>query len=151
MGNWSNYQREEREEVAKVTGKLRCQIVDVEEGVSKSGNDMIIVTVRPSGSTAKVKHWIVQGEYFNRNMTQFFDAFPEITDGDFNFISWVGAMGAANFVLDDNDYLKVKYFINADKAEKLPPFEGEKIERQTVTNFASEEDGDDFDELPFTV
>ena len=32
MGNWSKYTREEREEVAKVTGKLRCVIVDVEEG-----------------------------------------------------------------------------------------------------------------------
>ena len=33
MSDWGKYQREEREEVAKVTGKLRCVIVDVDEGV----------------------------------------------------------------------------------------------------------------------
>ena len=31
MSAWDDYQREEREEQAKVTGKLRCVIVGVEE------------------------------------------------------------------------------------------------------------------------
>lgn len=150
MSDWGKYQREEREEVAKVTGKLRCVIVDVDEGVSKNGNNMIIVTVRPSGSVAKVKYWLIDNEYFNRNATQFFDAFPEIGDGNFNFVEWVGAMGAANFVLDENDYLKVKYFINAEKAENLPPFEGDRPERQTVQKFTDDTD-DGLDDLPFTV
>ena len=94
MGNWSKYTREEREEVAKVTGKLRCVIVDVEEAVSKSGNNMIVISVRPSGSPAKVKYWLVDNDYFNRNATQFFDAFPEIPDGDFTFEKWIGCEGA---------------------------------------------------------
>ena len=146
--NWSKYKREEREEVAKVTGKLRCVIVDVEEAVSKSGNNMIVISVRPSGSPAKVKYWLVDNDYFNRNATQFFDAFPEIGDGNFSFPTWIGCEGAANFVLDDNDYLSIKYFISADKAANLPPFEGQKPERQTVTKF-TEDDSDD--ELPFDL
>ena len=50
MTDW-NYQREEREESAKVTGRLRCVITDVEETESKtSGLPMIVVSVRPSGT-----------------------------------------------------------------------------------------------------
>ena len=92
MGNWDDYRREEREEDAKVTGKQRCVITAVEEAVSKSsGKPMIVVSVRPSGCRFTVKNYIVKNDYFNRNMTQFFDAFPEITDGDFNFLTWVWA------------------------------------------------------------
>ena len=147
MGNWDDYRRAEQEE--KATGKMRCVIVDVEDTVSKSsGNPMIVVTVRPSGSNFKVKNYIVKNEYFNRNMTQFFDAFPEIGDGNFNFLEWVGAEGAADFVVDDDDYLKVKRFISADRAADLPPFVGNKPERQTFTTIAPEDDDDD---LPFDI
>lgn len=44
--------------------------------------------------------------------------------------------------------MTIKRFISADKAEGLPPFEGEKPERQTVTKF-TEDDSDD--ELPFDL
>jgi hypothetical protein len=148
MGNWSKYTREEREEVAKVTGKLRCVIVDVEEAVSKSGNNMIVISVRPSGSPAKVKYWLVDNDYFNRNATQFFDAFPEIPDGDFTFEKWIGCEGAGMFVLDDNDYLTLRYFISAEKAKDLPPFEGTKPPKQTVTSL---DEMDDDSELPFDL
>lgn len=148
MSTWDDYQREEREESAKVTGRLRCVIVDVEETESKtSGLPMIIVSVRPSGTVFKVKSYIVKNEHFNRNMTQFFDAFPEIPDGNFNFIEWIGCEGAAMFDLDDRGYMKVKYWIDAVRAEILPPYEGEKPEKQTVTTLT--EDADPDDEMPF--
>ena len=147
LSNWDDYTREEREEQAKVTGKLRCVITDVEEGTSKaSGLPMIIVSVRPSGTVFKVKTYIVKNEYFNRNMTQFFDAFHEIGDGNFNFIEWPGCEGAAMFDLDDKGYMKVKYFIDPVRAASLPPFEGEKPERQTFTVL---EDSESEDGLPF--
>ena len=147
MGNWDDYQREEREPAAKVSGKLRCVIVDAEEDVSKSsGKPMIIVNLRPSGTNFKVKSYIVKNENFNRNMTVFFDSFPEIREGDFNFLSWVGAEGAANFGEDDQGYLKVKWFLTPAQAASLPPFEGDKPERQEITSL---DDGDDEDGLPF--
>ena len=147
MGYWDDYKREEREEQSKITGKMRCMITDVEESTSKaSGKPMIIVSVRPSGTKFSVKNYIVKNEHFNRNMTQFFDAFPEIGDGNFNFIEWPGALGAAMFDLDDRGYLKVKYWIDAVKAESLPEFEGAKVERQTITAVDVEEPDDD---LPF--
>lgn len=148
MSDWSDYKREEREPESKVTGKQRCVITAVEESVSKSsGKPMIIVTVRPSGCRFTVRQYIVKNEYFNRNMTQFFDAFPEIGDGNFNFIEWPGCEGAAMFDLDDKGYMKVKYFIDPVRAASLPPFEGEKPERQTIAKLSDDEvdDGD----LPF--
>lgn len=148
MGAWDDYQREEREESAKVTGRLRCVITDVEETESKtSGLPMIVVSVRPSGTRFSVKSYIVKNEHFNRNATQFFDAFPEIGDGNFSFVEWVGALGAAMFDLDERGYVRVKYFIDAVRAENLPPFEGERPERQTVSKLDDEDALDD--EIPF--
>lgn len=149
--NW-NYQREERTSGA-TTGKQRCVIVSAEEQVSKStGKPMIVVGVRPSGCAFTVKHYLVSGEYFNRNATQLFDAFPEIPEGNFNLLEWIGAEGAAMFDLDPNGYLKIKYFIDSVKAAGLPPFEGDKPQRQEVFSLDEDEPGaDDFneDDIPF--
>ena len=150
MSNFDDYQREEREQESKVTGKQRCVITAVEESVSKtSGNPMIIVSVRPSGCRFSVKNYIVKNEYFNRNMTSFFDAFPEIPEGNFNFVEWVGAEGAAMFGEDDRGFIKVKWFLSPTQAASLPPFEGEKPERQTVTSLEEGDDEEGSDGLPF--
>ena len=148
MGNWDDYRREEREEDAKVTGKQRCVITAVEEAVSKSsGKPMIVVSVRPSGCRFTVKWYAVKGEWFNRQMTQFFDAFPEITDGDFNFLTWVGAEGAAMFAEDEQGFLKIKHWLDPVRAASLPAFEGTKPERQTLTTLDDEEELES--DLPF--
>ena len=110
---------------------------------------MIIVSVRPSGTVFKVKSYIVKNEHFNRNMTQFFDAFSEIPDGCFDFLTWIGCEGAAMFDLDDRGYMKVKYWIDAVRAEILPPFEGEKPEKMEITKLDDAEDSDESDGLPF--
>lgn len=149
MSDWSDYKREEREEQEKVTGKLRCVIVDVEDTESKtSGLPMIVITVRPSGTVFKVKSYLVKNDKFNRNATQFFDAFPEIGDGNFDFLTWIGCEGAAMFDLDDRGYMKVKYWIDATKTDSLPPFEGEKPERVQITKLDADESADEED-FPF--
>ena len=149
MGNWDDYRREEREPEAKVTGKQRCVITAVEEAVSKSsGNPMIVITVRPSGCRFTVRTWLVKNDNFNLNATAFFDAFPEIGGGNFNFIEWVGAEGAAMFGEDENGYLKVKYWLSPERAASLPPFEGDKPERQTIGKLV-DIDPDDDEDLPF--
>lgn len=151
MSNWNDFKREEAERESAVTGKHRVVITEATEGLtgimSKSpGTPMIIVKVRPSGRHFTVTYRIVKNDYFNRNMTQFFDAFPEIPFGDFNFLSWVGCEGAAMFRQDERGYTQVQYFLSPERAEDLPPFDGEKPERQTVTQLSEEEDGED---LPF--
>lgn len=129
------------------------EITAVEETESKAGNPMIVVTVRPNGSNINIKHYIVKNQYFNRNMTDFFDSF-NIDEGDFNFPTWVGAVGAAKLAEDENGYLKVRWFISESKAEKLPPWQGTMPERQTVTVIGSATAGfvdvvPDEDDLPF--
>ena len=151
MSNWDDFQREEKERESAVTGKHRVVITEATEGVtgpnSKTpGTPMIIVKVRPSGRHFSVTHRIVKNDRFNLNMTQFFDAFPEIPFGDFNFLSWVGAEGAAMFKLDNNGYAAVSYFLAPERAADLPAFEGEKPERQTITSL---DENEDEDELPF--
>lgn len=140
----------EQTHASALKGRHRCVIVDVEDTVTKSsGLPMIVVTVRPSGTKFKVKSYIVKNDYFNRNMTSFFDSFPEIEDGNFNFVEWIGCEGAAEFDEDDQGYTKLKWFISPNKAADLPPFEGEKPERQSVTKLEEQEGSGEDDDLPW--
>ena len=146
MADWK-YVREERTKITE--GDYRLSIVDAQEAVSQSsGNRMIVLTVQPNGSDIKIHYYIVYNEYFNRNMTQFYDSF-NIEEGDFNLLTWVGAVGAGRLKLDDQGYLKVAWFINKDKAQKLPEWVGEMPERQTVTDLDGFKDVSDDDENPF--
>jgi len=144
MGTFSDYQREETPRIEP--GNHRVAITAVEETTSKSsGKPMIVVEVQPSGSNIKIRNYIVKNEYFNRNMTQFFDSF-DIEDGDFAILGWVGAMGAAKLEEDENGYLKVRWFIHKNKAASLPEWKGDKPERNTVTDF---QEVDDDGDMPF--
>lgn len=142
MGNWE-YQREERKRLEP--GDYRVEIVQVEETTSKAGNPMIVVTVRPNGFETEINHYIVKNQYFNRNMTDFFDSF-NVEEGDFNFLTWVGAVGAARLKEDENGFMRVAWFLSKKRAEKLPPWAGGIPERQTVQEAFEEADDD---EMPF--
>lgn len=142
MGNWE-YQREERKRLEP--GDYRVEIVQVEETTSKAGNPMIVVTVQPNGFETEINHYIVKNQYFNRNMTDFFDSF-NVEEGDFNFLTWVGAVGAARLKEDENGFMRVAWFLSKKRAEKLPPWVGEIPERQTVQEAFEEADDD---EMPF--
>ena len=154
MSNWSDYKHEESES-RTITGKQRCVIISAEEKVSNAGNPMIVIKIRPSGCKFSIIHRFVKVgnddesvKKFNNKLSRFFDAFPEIGDGNFDFLTWAGAEGAAMFGEDNNGYLEVKYFLTPDRVSTLPPFEGEKPERQTITTLV-DEDEDDGDEMPF--
>lgn len=144
MGYWDEgYKREEHSRIDP--GDYRVQIISVEESTSRSsGNPMLIVTVRPNGSDIKIKHYIVKNAYYNRNMTELKDSFG-IADNDFILASWVGAVGAARLIEDENGYLKVRRFLNPKQQEKLPPWEGPVPARQTVSSTPS---ANEFEEIP---
>ena len=144
MSNWNNYVHETMSTLQP--GDYRVEIVSAEEKTSKSGKPMIVVGIKPNGSGITINEYFVQGDFFNRKMSGFFDAFPQINDGDFNFIGWVGCVGAAR-LKQDGDYLRVHFFLSPKQAEKLPEWQGAMPERQTVTSF--EEVTDDGDDLPF--
>ena len=133
-----------REEVPRLEpGDYRVEITDVEETVSKSsGNPMLVITVKPNNVNIRIKHYIVKNEYFNRNLTEFYNSF-NIDFGDQNFLGWVGAVGAAKLVEDENGYMKIKRLIPLERQDKLPAWVGSVPVRQTVEGFVSD------DELPF--
>lgn len=146
MSFFDGYRREERAHLTP--GDYRVAITEVEETTSRSGNPMLVVTVQPNGSKIHIKHYLVKNEYFNRNLTELLDSFG--LGENFDTLTWVGAVGAARLIEDDNGYLKVRYFLSPERAEKLPPWDGKQPERQEVTSLEDGIDGIlDDDDLPF--
>jgi hypothetical protein len=146
MSNW-DYTRTETTRAG--AGDYRFEVVDAEEKVSSTGNDMIVVSLKLNGTGITVKDYLVKGEYFSRKATQLFDS-TNIEDGNFNLLTWKGAVGAARFKEDENGYLKVAYYLDQKRAEKLPVWVGNAPERQTVTEIGGGmEVLDPSDDLPF--
>lgn len=122
--NW-NYKTETGfEEIPE--GDYRVMINTAEKAVSKSGNDMLVLTLYASGYKKQIKHYIVflrdKPEITNRNLTEFFESFG-IEKGNFNLGSYFGRIGAAHIHKPDEDFgEKVKYFITGKKKEELPAF-----------------------------
>lgn len=142
MGHWNDYKYEEPQRLK--AGDYRVEIVSASEEVSNSGNPMIVVQLRPNNSRTVIRDYFVKGEFFNQKISRFFDAFPEIEKGNFEFITWTGAIGAARF-REDGEYLKVHYYIDPERAAALPEWIGPKPERTTVMDFEELDDA----ELPF--
>lgn len=128
-------------------GDYRVEIVNAENKETRETHkNMIVLSLKLNGTSIIVKDYIVEGEWFNRKATQIFDSF-NIKEGDFNLITWNGAIGAARLKEDENGYLKVAYYLDKKRAEKLPAWVGEVPERQNVTSF--EEVNLEEDNLPF--
>lgn len=124
-----NYQREEQQFPIVPEGAHRIRIKSAEKAISKKGNDMLTLQFTVSGSGLTLFHYITfiddKPEITNRMLTQFFDAFPAIEDGDFNTKNWVGKVGAC--VVKHEDYngsasAKISYFLKPNKADELPPW-----------------------------
>lgn len=87
------YQEEEYGAATLPEGDYCAKIVGAKEGTAKtSGNPMAIITLAIKESSIEFKYWIVENEYFNRNMTKFFDCF-KIRRGEFDMNRWVGKYG----------------------------------------------------------
>lgn len=124
-----NYTREENNGFSTniPEGKHRIRIKSAEKAVSKSGNDMLVLQFEVSGYNATIYHYITfmpdKPEITNRNLTQFFDAFKDIPDGDFDTSHWIGKVGATTVKHEEyngNTNAKIGYFISADKQSDLP-------------------------------
>lgn len=122
------YKREESNNYAALPeGKYRVRIASAEKAQSKAGNDMIVLKLDISGDNRMLFHYIVfmpdNKELTNRKLTEVFDSFKDIPDGDFDLSKWVGKVGAC--VVKHQDYngepsAKVSYFIKADRQGDLP-------------------------------
>lgn len=147
-----NYQREESEFKPIPEGKHRIRIKSAEKEVSKSGNDMLALQFEVSGYNSLLYHYIVfmqdRPEITNRMLTQFFDSFKDIPDGEFDTSKWIGKVGACQVKHEEyNDKVtaKLHYFIKADKQKDLPPWK----EPEVKENHAPIIDVDVSGDLPF--
>ena len=153
--SWDNYTYQKPQFEENKPGDYRCVIMSAEVGTSKSGNRMLVISVRPSGTRATVKSYIVDNEYFDSNFSSFLDAFPILKENHDpnNCFTWRGAMGAVKLTVNDRGYFEAKRFISADKAEKLPEFEwkakDDEPQQMPAYEGMTELDDDDDGEIPF--
>ena len=156
---WS-YQREEQGGFSTriPEGRIRIRVKSAEKAQSKSGNDMLVLQFEVSGYPDVIYHYISfledKPEITNRMLTQFFDAFKDIEDGNFNMQSWVGKVGAACIKHEEyngNTNAKISYFVSADKQGELPAWR----EPEHSGNGGGQPEGgfmdvpDGADEIPF--
>lgn len=125
-----NYTREEQQFELLPEGKYRIRISNADKAVSKNGNDMLVLQFEVSGSTKILWHYIVfmpdRPEITNRMLTQFFDSFKDIPEGDFNMKNWIGKVGACKIkheTYNDEKRERISYFISADKQSELPQWQ----------------------------
>lgn len=124
------YKREENTFKPLPEGNYRIRVKSADKAISKtSGNDMLALQFEVSGSKTILYHYIVflddRPEITNRMLTQFFDSFPGIPEGDFNMTNWIGKVGACHVKHDEyngNTTARISYFIRADKQDDLPPW-----------------------------
>lgn len=126
MSDW-NYSREESTFQLPPEGDYRIRIKSAEKALSTTGKDMLTLQFEVSGSTTIVYHNIVfmpdRPELTNRLLTQFFDAFPGIEEGNFTLQSWIGQVGGAKLKYDEYDgkqKMVVHYFLSKKRMEDLP-------------------------------
>ena len=120
-------------------GKHRIRVRSVEAKKSKNGNDMLEIQFDVSGIGLTLYHYITflddKPEITNRMLTQFFDSFKDIPEGNFKFKDWTGKVGACMVKKDKNDPDKTRlsYFISADKQGDLPPWKEPSTQTGTPT------------------
>lgn len=123
------YKREESSNEFQVIpeGEYRIRIKSADKAVSKSGNDMLKLTFEVSGYNSLLFHYIVfmadRPEITNRMLTQFFDSFKDIPEGEFDTSKWIGKVGACKVKHEEyngKQSAKIHYFINANKQGSLP-------------------------------
>lgn len=136
-------------------GKHRIRIKDAQRAVSKTGKDMLVLQFEISGYKELLYHYIVfmpdKPEITNRKLTQFFDSFKDIPEGEFNMEKWIGAVGACEIKHEDyngNQTSKIKYFIPASKQDGMPNWKNVDGTEVTPDGFMSVPEGI-AEELPF--
>jgi hypothetical protein len=106
----------------------RVRIADVEEQVSKNGNDMFKLTLDVSGYNSSIWYYLVftpdNSKVVNQKLGSIFDSFG-ITPGDMNIEHWKGKVGAVKVKHEDyqgEPQARVSYFVGKKGQEELPPW-----------------------------
>lgn len=85
-------------------GDLAVKVLSAKETTAKSGARMLEVNLLVDGANnVPYVERYVEGEYFNRNMSRFFDAFG-IPRGNFNYPTWVNKRAVGHFEHKQESY-----------------------------------------------
>ena len=140
MINWT-YNPEDYGKIKPITpGQYRVRIESAEEQVSKTGRDMIKLTLKVSGQNQLVYHYFVflpdNPEMKNDKLGRIFDSFG-IEPGNLNVLDWKGKVGAAEISNEvdnqGNIQSRVKFFIKRKNQATLPAWQENPV-RQGVVN-----------------
>ncbi len=144
-----DFKREEQKFEIIPEGDYRIRVKSAEKAVSKTGNDMITLQFDVSGQSRTLYSNITflpdRPEITNRNLTQFYDSFKDIPEGNTDIASWVGKVGACHIKHEEykgKTNEKLHYFIKAEKQDALPPWVDKSQEFIKV-------DAGDVDDVPF--
>jgi hypothetical protein len=107
------------------------RIEKVEETTSKKSQPMLVVELAIAQASITFRHYIVENEYFDGNMTKFFDCFS-IPRGNFEFQRWIHRTGKAHIAKGQpraggKSFWEVAYLIvekpgqSAPRANPAPP------------------------------
>ena len=110
-------------------GPHRVRIDNAEECTSKSGREMIKMTLEVSGHSGKVYYYMVfmpeYREQTNKRLGDIYESF-QIPQGNLEPVYWIGKEGAAMLateVHEGKDRSKVDYFLDQKKQAELPPWQ----------------------------
>jgi hypothetical protein len=125
--NWNfNKDVEKATFTAIPVGNYRCRIESAEEKTSKSGNEMIEITLAVSGQKSKLWYYLVfmpaHKDITDRNLASIYSSF-DIPDGSLNPAEWVGRVGGVKIkheMRDGEPSAKVHYFLDKSKQVSLP-------------------------------
>ena len=113
-----------------IIGDNDAYIKKVEEDVSQSGNDMLVVTFA-NDDGAEIKHFIVDGEYKQQKLKQLYIAF-NIPFASQNIQSWIGKRGivvckqgkpnSSGNTYNQVSYLRPKPGANVNRPQNQQPY-----------------------------
>ena len=110
-------------------GDYLSQIVGVEDTKSRNGNYMRVVDLKIREANFTFKHYLVENEYFDSNMTRFFDCF-RIQRGNFDDHAWLKRTGTIHVAKgkpreNGKSYWEVQYLVTPQAvpgpARQAPP------------------------------
>ena len=130
MANWhfDHSQYEEKDFAIIPAGDHRVRIADVEEKVSKKGNEMYEIIFEVSGHSSRLWHYLVLDrsdiKKTNQRIGEFFDSFGIVDHSMGSGKQWIGKVGAVRVKHEEyagNMSAKVAFLISRKNQEKLPP------------------------------
>ena len=109
-------------------GDHRVRIASAIEKKSKSGNDMVELSLDVSNYPGSLFYYLVflpdNTTMTNTNLKRLWDSFG-IERGNLNVSSWVGKVGAARVKHEDyngDPQARISYFLDQQKQANLPPW-----------------------------